>query len=76
MAAEPDDLAFLDRGLRTLGLALATCTQPLPSVAGARLTKDGLELLLASATPNAPVPFLSTDTTGSGYWPATPPSPT
>ena len=61
VAAEPDDLEFLDKGLRTLGLALATWTQPLPSVAGARLTVDSLELLLAAAAPDAPAPFIAAE---------------
>jgi hypothetical protein len=61
VAAEPDHLEFLDKGLRTLGLALATWTRPLPAVAGARLTEDGLELLLAAAAPDAPGPFFAAD---------------
>jgi hypothetical protein len=61
VAAEPDDLAFLDRGLRTLGLMLDSWDRPLPSVVGARLTEERLELLLAASVPDVPTPFVAAE---------------
>jgi hypothetical protein len=58
---EPDDLEFLDRGLRTFGLALATRARALPAVAGARLTENGLELFLTRLPPTPPAPFIAAE---------------
>lgn len=66
IVAEPDDLDFLDRGLRTLGLVLGDTNSPLPCVAGARLAEDSLQLLLSSPAPDAPAPFVANE--GGEVW--------
>lgn len=66
IVAEPDDLDFLDRGLRTLGLVLGDTESPLPCVAGARLAEDSLQLLLSSPAPDAPAPFVASE--GGEVW--------
>jgi hypothetical protein len=69
VAAEPGDRQFLDDGLRALTAALTprgSSLTPLPDPVAARLTAEGLELLLATPNPDPPAPFLPAN--GGSSW--------
>lgn len=54
---EPDTSQLLNLGVRTLAQALASTGTPAPTLRGARLTGDALELFLAAPRPAPPAPF-------------------
>jgi hypothetical protein len=51
------EVRFLNRALRELAAVLTAGNHPLPAVYAARLTDEGLELLLSEPAPNAPAPW-------------------
>lgn len=51
------EVRFLNQALRELAVALVAAGRPLPAVYSARLTDDGLELLLSAPAPDAPAPW-------------------
>ncbi len=76
VAAEPRDRQFLDDGLRALTAALTprgSRITPLPDPVAARLTSQGLELLLATPRPDPPAPFLPLNDGTSWLLPRTAP---
>jgi hypothetical protein len=51
------EVRFLNQALRELSATLTASGRPLPAVYSARLTEEGLELLLSDPAPEAPAPW-------------------
>jgi len=66
IGADPDAARRLDLGLRALSRTLRQAGRTLPTVYGARLGEDGIELALAPAEPQAPEPW--TAVAGGAVW--------